>query len=129
MNLRFRTLGFFYREFTKAHDFSGISQLTATHTHVLALGTLFFLIVLALDKQFGLSDDKWFAAFFWTYNVGLLLTVSMMVTHGILTVLNHGVSPAVSGIAGLGHILLSIGFVFFFLCLRGPIMAAARQGE
>ncbi|MEU6582368.1 DUF2871 domain-containing protein [Nocardia sp. NPDC046763] len=120
-------LGFFYREFTKAHDFSGSSQLTATHTHVLALGTLFFLIVIVLDKQFALTSGRWFNAFFWTYNAGLVVTVAMMVAHGILTVLNHDVSPAISGIAGLGHILLSVGLALFFLCLRGPITTAARE--
>ncbi|WP_433567352.1 DUF2871 domain-containing protein [Nocardia sp. CA-151230] len=120
-------LGFFYREFTKAHDFSGSSQLTATHTHVLALGTLFFLLVIVLDKQFALTAGRWFDAFFWTYNAGLVVTVAMMVAHGILTVLNHDVSPAISGIAGLGHILLSVGFAMFFLCLRGPIATAARE--
>ncbi|MGV9665331.1 DUF2871 domain-containing protein [Nocardia niigatensis] len=120
-------LGFFYREFAKAHDFSGSSQLTATHTHVLALGTLFFLTVIVLDKQFALTSGRWFNAFFWTYNTGLVVTVAMMVAHGILTVLNHDVSPAISGIAGLGHILLSVGFAMFFLCLRGPITTAARE--
>ncbi|MGW4125284.1 DUF2871 family protein [Nocardia sp. NPDC004711] len=54
------------------------------------------------------------------------MTVAMMVAHGILTVLNHDVSPAISGIAGLGHILLSVGFAMFFLCLCGPITTTAR---
>ncbi|MFE2955680.1 DUF2871 family protein [Nocardia tengchongensis] len=66
---------------------SGSSQLTATHTHVLALGTLFFLIVIVLDKQFALTSGRRFNAFFWTYNAGLVMTVAMMVAHGILTVL------------------------------------------
>ncbi|MFE3702677.1 DUF2871 family protein [Nocardia tengchongensis] len=68
-------LGFFYRESAKAHDFSGSSQLTAT-PHVLALGTLFFLIVIVLDKQFALTSGRWFNAFFWTYNAGLVMTVA-----------------------------------------------------
>ncbi|MFF0636535.1 DUF2871 domain-containing protein [Nocardia sp. NPDC004151] len=122
-------LGFFYREFTKSHDFTGPSQLTGTHTHVLALGTLFFLIVLVLDKHFTLSSTRLFTAFFWTYNLGLLLTVAMMVTHGILTVTNHTVSPAISGIAGLGHIIVSIGFILFFMCLYTPLMTAAEHPE
>ncbi|MGW5111439.1 DUF2871 family protein [Nocardia sp. NPDC004123] len=61
-----------------------------------------------------------------TRTSGLVVTVAMMVAHGILTVLNHDVSPAISGIAGLGHILLSVGFAMFFLCLCGPITTTAR---
>ncbi len=82
---------------------------------------------IVLDKQFALASGRWFNAFFWTYNTGLVVTVAMMVAHGILTVLNHDVSPAISGIARLGHILLSVGFAIFCLCLRGPIKTAARE--
>ncbi|NUR96162.1 MAG: DUF2871 family protein, partial [Kribbellaceae bacterium] len=39
--------GLYYRELTKAKDFTGDSQLGVVHTHILALGMLFFLIVLA----------------------------------------------------------------------------------
>lgn len=42
--------GLFYREFTKANHFTGDTQLAVTHTHLLALGMLVFLTVLALDK-------------------------------------------------------------------------------
>ena len=47
--------GVFYREFTRFNDFTGKTQLSVVHTHVLALGMLAFLIVLALDKQFQLN--------------------------------------------------------------------------
>ena len=50
--------GLFYREFTKAKDFTGDTQLALMHTHLLALGMLGFLIVLALDKQFRLSGTR-----------------------------------------------------------------------
>ncbi|MFE3757714.1 DUF2871 domain-containing protein [Nocardia tengchongensis] len=117
-------LGFYHREFTKAHEFTGPTQLTATHTHVLALGTLFFLIVIALDKQFAFSGTRLFSGFFWTYNLGLVLTVAMMVVHGSLTVLGHAAGPAISGVAGLGHIVLTVGFALFFGCLYGPVIHA-----
>jgi hypothetical protein len=122
--------GLFYREYTKAHDFTGESQLSVLHTHLLALGTLFFLIVLALDKAFTLSGTKMFTWFFWVYNGGLLLTVAMMVVHGVMTVAGKADSDAVAGIAGLGHIVLTVAFVLFFLALRRPIVAAMQaRGE
>lgn len=90
--------GLFYREFTKAHDFRGDTQLAVMHTHLLALGMLGFLIVLALDKQFQLSGTKLFTAFFWFYNAGIAITVIMMGVHGTETVLGKHVPEAVPGI-------------------------------
>ena len=65
--------GLFYRDFTKAHNFTGKTELAVTHTHLLALGTLFFLIVIGLEKQFTLSSGGLYRWFFWTYNVGVLI--------------------------------------------------------
>jgi hypothetical protein len=118
--------GLFYREYTKAHDFTGESQLSVLHTHLLALGTLFFLIVLAVDKAFAISGTKMFTWFFWVYNGGLVLTVAMMVAHGVRTVGGGGESPALDGISGLGHIVLTVAFVLFFLALRRPVVAAVQ---
>lgn len=56
--------GLFYRSFTRANDFTGDSQLSVVHTHLLTLGMLFFLAVLALDKLFTLSNLRMFTAFF-----------------------------------------------------------------
>lgn len=47
--------GLYYREITKLNDFTGDTQLGVVHTHLLALGMLFFLIVLGLEKLFDLS--------------------------------------------------------------------------
>jgi hypothetical protein len=40
------------------------------HTHLLVLGLLMTLIVLALDKLFALSCGKVFSWVFWVYNAG-----------------------------------------------------------
>ncbi len=42
--------GLYYREFTKADDFTGDTQLALMHTHLLSLGMMGFLIVLALAQ-------------------------------------------------------------------------------
>lgn len=49
--------GLYYRELTKAQDFpeDGFTQLSVVHTHLFALGMLVMLIVLALEKVFGLT--------------------------------------------------------------------------
>lgn len=116
--------GVFYREFTKAYNFAEGSptQLSVLHTHLLTLGFLFFLIVLMLDKQFNLSEDSRFKTFFWSYNAGLVITISIMTWHGMLTVQGvTEISKAIPGIAGLGHILLGLGLVFFMLTLGGKL--------
>ena len=116
--------GLFYREFTKANDFpeGEFTQLGVVHTHLLTLGFIVLLIVLALDKVFGLSGTKLFSWFFWLYNVGVILTAGMMVWHGSLTVLGQQSNAMIAGIAGLGHIALSVSFVLFFLALRKTVV-------
>ena len=113
--------GLYYRELTKAQDFVGDTQLSVVHTHLLALGMLFFLVILALEKAFTLSDSGWFTPFFWIYNAGLVLTVTMLTVHGSMTVLGASAGAAIAGIAGLGHILLTIGLVLLFLALRDRV--------
>ncbi|WP_027945634.1 DUF2871 domain-containing protein [Amycolatopsis taiwanensis] len=106
--------GLYYREITKMNDFTGDTQLSVVHTHLLTLGMLFFLVVLALEKLFDLTSHRLFGWFFWVYNVGLAITVGMLILHGTLTVLGRESSEAIAGIAGLGHILLTAGLILLF---------------
>ncbi len=111
--------GLFYREFTKLNGFpeGSATQLSGVHTHLIALGGLVMLIVLVLEKTMSLSPDRRFGWFFWVYNAGVVTTAAMMTLHGVLTVLGQPSSPAIAGIAGMGHILVSAGFVLLILTL------------
>lgn len=117
--------GLFFREYTKAHDFTGFTQLAVMHTHLLALGMLVMLIVLALEKVFELSKTKWFNLFFWHYNAGLLLTVAMMLIIGIRQVAVQVSTPMLDGIAGLGHIIITVALIFFFVALGKRLKSEA----
>ena len=75
--------------------------------------------------MFGLSGTKLFSWFFWLYNVGVILTASMMVWHGSLTALGEESNAMIAGIAGLGHIALSVSLVLFFLALRKKVVTAS----
>jgi hypothetical protein len=121
--------GLYYRELTKLNDFTGDSQLGLVHTHLLALGMLFFLIVLALEKAFALTEGKLFTQFFWIYNGGLALTVGAMLVRGTLTVLGHSTGAALDGIAGLGHIVLTVGLVLFFINLGKRIPSSSDEAK
>lgn len=114
--------GLYYREITKIEHFTGQSQLGVVHTHLLALGMLFFLIVLVLEKQFTLSARKTLHAwFFRLYNIGLVITVGAMTLHGTLTVLGRSSGEAVALVSGAGHILLTAGLILFFITLGKSI--------
>ncbi|RMI31255.1 DUF2871 domain-containing protein [Nocardia stercoris] len=118
--------GLYYRELTKARHFTGQSELGVVHTHVLALGMLFFLIVLAVEKQFALSAQRsLFTWFFWMYNTGLAVTVIVMTLHGTLTVLGKSSGEGIALVAGVGHILLTVGLVLFFIT-AGKALDAGR---
>ncbi len=117
--------GLFYREFTKMNDFAEgqFTQLGLAHTHLLTLGFIVLLIVLALEKVFGISSSpKLFAWFFWLYNAGVVLTSAMLIWHGSLTVLGQESNKMISGIAGLGHMLITAGMIVFFVALRRAVL-------
>jgi hypothetical protein len=115
--------GLYYRELTKATGFTGETQLGVVHTHLLALGMLFFLVVLALDKLFALSGHPLFRWFFGIYNAGLAVTIATMTVKGTLTVLGHETGEPLALVAGLGHILLTVGLVLLFVTLGKRIPA------
>ena len=120
--------GLFYREFTKLNDFpeGAPTQLGLVHTHLLVLGFVVYLIVLLLERAFTLSASRLFGWFFWLYTAGLVLTSAMLLWHGSLTVLGLESSKMIAGIAGLGHMLLTVGMVLLFLALRKRLPASTR---
>lgn len=115
-------MGAFYREFTKFVGYTGPTTLSVVHTHLLALGMLFFLAVACLEKLFEFSGPKAAPLFYLLYNGGLVLMVLTLITRGVLTALSFNFTAAsnaaISGLSGIGHILLSVGMVMFFLKLK-----------
>lgn len=85
--------GFYYRELTKAHHFTGDTQLSIVHTHTLILGMFMFLILIPLEKVFKLSSYYLFNWFFIVYNISVIATIGMMVTKGTFQVLGKSFSP------------------------------------
>lgn len=115
--------GVFYREFTKFNGFVGKTALSVVHTHLFMLGMVFFLLVLLLAKQYKeIIENKRFKLFYCTYNAGLLLATAMFIWRGILQVLgtniSSGLNASISGMAGIGHILLGVGIIIFFTILK-----------
>lgn len=117
--------GVFYREFTKFNGFNGRTSLGFVHTHLFLLGMIFFLVTGLIMNQFAIEKSKKFKVFMITYNIGVPMTAVMLIVRGIIQVLaipvSKGMDAAVSGIAGIGHILLGVGIVCFFLALKEAI--------
>lgn len=113
--------GVFYREFTKFNNFTGVTALGKVHVHLFVLGMIMFLIIALFAKANDFSNNKLFKVFLWVYNIGLILTVSMLYTRGINEVLNNalskGASASISGVAGIGHILLGTGIILLLISL------------
>lgn len=114
--------GVFYREFTKINNYTGVTTLGKVHVHLFMLGTIVFLLVSLFAMQQKLQENKTFRVFMWVYNIGLPLTVIMMVIRGIMEVLNvnlsSSASAAISGMAGIGHILTGTGIILLLVSLK-----------
>lgn len=115
--------GVFYREFTKFNGYTGKTVLSTLHTHFLVLGMLFFLIVaLFVNQEKRLLENKLFKRFYICYNLSLPFLACTMLARGIVQVLqialSRGADAAISGIAGLSHICITISLIFFFMGLK-----------
>lgn len=116
------TAGLFWRTYTHHMGMQESQHLAMLHTHILTLGFFFFLIVLGLEKLYKLSDHKkLFRMFYWHYAVGLAMTVVGMFAIGLMQANGKEESPALVGISGLGHILLTAGVIIFIFNLKKAI--------
>lgn len=117
--------GVFYREFTKWNDFNGITALGKVHGHLFMLGMVVFLFVALFSAHNDLTKYKTFRNFMWIYNIGLPLAAIMLVVRGITQVLNITLSKAadaaISGIAGIGHILIGVGLILLLLSIKKAV--------
>ncbi len=120
--------GVFYREFTKWNGFTGISSLRVMHVHYIVLGALMFLLFITLEQSFGFSSQKRSGLVLALYQIGLNWTELLFLVRGICTVkamnLSSAANAAISGIAGIGHILLAIGLVWLLFLIKKSIAKA-----
>ena len=118
--------GVFYREFTKFMGFTGESALSVMHTHYFMLGMVMFLLMLLLEKQFALTNGKTGRVLL-VYHAGLNLTGVMFLIRGVTQVLgtplSSGMNAAISGMAGIGHILLGVSMVLLLEQIKKSVRA------
>lgn len=114
--------GVWYREFTKFFGYTAPSHLSKLHVHTLALGLMVLLIAYLFVRT---SDAKTLARFrrpFYLYNIGLVWTLAAMLAYGIYDVVAEGAGTiseaALSGVSGMGHILLGVGLIWLFVRIK-----------
>lgn len=108
--------GVFYREFTKMNGYTDWTTLSVVHTHYFILGMMFFLILGLISLNIDFKSNR--AVLF--YNIGLNLTAIMLVVRGIVQILGFNVvSALISGIAGIGHIVLGVSLILILLDIKG----------
>lgn len=116
--------GMFFREFTKLNGFEGATTLAFVHTHYFALGMIVFLLLVLLESALHITDAKVSRAVA-AYHIGLNATAAMLVVRGIPQVLGielaHGMDAAISGIVGLGHIVLGVSIVLILLGVKRAV--------
>ncbi len=113
--------GVFYREFTKFSHFTGQTRLAVLHTHYFLLGMFFFLVLMLAEKAFSFSGQNT-GRVLAVYQAGLNITGLGFLMRGLTQVLGTPLSRAmdasVSGIAGIGHILMGVCMILLLLEIR-----------
>ena len=116
--------GVFYREFTKFSGFTGKTALSVVHTHYFLLGMVFFLLLLLLEKSFAFTGEKT-GCVLALYHVGLNVTGAALLVRGVAQVLalplSRGMDASLSGVAGIGHLLLGVSMVLLLLRIRKEV--------
>ena len=113
--------GVFYREFTKFNHFTGQTSLSFLHTHYFMLGMFFFLALMLAEKVFSFSDRST-GTLLAVYQLGLNITGIGFLARGLIQIqgspLSRGLDASISGVAGIGHILLGVCSVLLLLKIR-----------
>ncbi|MEG1863445.1 MAG: DUF2871 domain-containing protein, partial [Oscillospiraceae bacterium] len=114
--------GVFYREFTKFNKFTGVTALGKVHAHLFMLGMIVFMVVALFASHQALEEQKLFKNFMVVYNIGVPLSAVMLLVRGITQVLaielSKGASAAISGVSGIGHILIGVGLIMLLMAIK-----------
>lgn len=115
------TAGLFHHEAAYWTHFEGESVLARVHPHALVLGAAVFLLMPLLMKVFQIQKQKSFRWFVGLYNLGLVMTLGFMTARGVTQLFLLDVPSfadhMIGGMAGIGHVILTVGIGFLFHAL------------
>lgn len=85
-----------------------------------------------LEKSFSFSDKKTNITLIF-YRIGLNITGVMLLVRGILEVLNtnlsSGINAMISGIAGIGHLILVVSLVLILIFLAIKLLKNSKASN
>lgn len=118
--------GVLWREITKIMEIQEPTALGTVHTHLFALGFMMFMLFILLEKNFHVSEAPKFKVFYILYHIGVILTAVFMSIRGITSILvingtmemSNGLDASISGMSGLGHIILTIALIIYMFMLK-----------
>ena len=92
------------------------------HAHYFVLGMAFFLLLALLEKAFVFSGRKGVKGWLTVYHVGLNLTSVCLILRGLAqatqATLSTGLNASLSGMSGIGHILLGAAMLALLFLIR-----------
>lgn len=114
-------LGALYREFTHINGFTAHTTLSLAHPHMILLGAVFsFAMFLYLRVEN--RDGRNLHTYYRVYLLALMYFIASLVIRGMYTLVSSGAAlypdGAISGMAGLGHIGLTVAMIAFILKAR-----------
>ena len=116
--------GVFFREFTKFNHFTGQTSLSFLHGHYFMLGMFFFLMLLLVEKVCAFSDGRTSRGLT-AYQVGLNRPGRGLLRRGGAQVggpeLSRGLDASISGIAGIGHILMGFSLALLLVKIQKSV--------
>lgn len=112
--------GVLFRELGKYGFLALPDTFGRIHGHLISLGTILLLAELALNHWLKFSDEKGSDAAFWCQQAGLILSAIMMGVRGYLGTVS--LDAMISGIAGVGHILLAVGLIWTLVLIRKAVI-------
>ena len=114
--------GVFYREFTKYMNFEGSTSLLRIHPHLFTLGMMMYLLIYLISLSLNFDDNNKIDKHLKFYNIGLILSAVMMFVRGLTEVLakdlSNGQEAMISGMAGLGHVILGVSLILILLDIK-----------
>lgn len=114
--------GVFYREFTKYMNFDGTTSLLRIHPHLFVLGVIMYILIYLTSLSLKFDENNKIDKHLKLYNVGLVLSAVMMFVRGLSEVLarnlSNGEEAMISGVAGLGHIILGVSLILVLLDIK-----------
>ena len=116
--------GVFFREFTKFNHFTGQTSLSFLHGHYFMLGMFFFLMLLLVEKVCAFSDGRT-SRVLTAYQFGLNTPGPGLWRRAVAQVwgteLSRGLDASISGIAGIGHILMGFSLALLLVKIQKSV--------